>query len=188
MTEMVDWQWFLFLPSMYAFAIYQAYTSVNESNTLYDIEQIRFLRARAEKLAHLHKAENDSVEQVIATFEHSPFVEIVIHDMEKLGVPSQNIVALPLENLESQTHIIDSIHRVDGKSVGWSHDGGNELWGAWSHLWICLVLGTHYLGAAWFSREVLLEVTCPAAMQESLIKLLKSRRANGFVIVPQRFT
>lgn len=114
---MVDWQWFLFLPSMYAFAIYQAYSSVNESNMLYDIEQIRFLRARAEKLAHLPTAENDSVVQVIATFEHSPFVEIVIHDMEKLGVPSQNIVALPLENLESQTHIIDSIHRVDGKSV-----------------------------------------------------------------------
>lgn len=33
-TEMVDWQWFLFLPSMYAFAIYQAYTSVNESYTI----------------------------------------------------------------------------------------------------------------------------------------------------------
>src|SRR5690606_26020174 len=49
-TAIVDWQWFLFLPSMYAFAIYQAYTSLNENNTLYDIEQIRFLRVRAANL------------------------------------------------------------------------------------------------------------------------------------------
>lgn len=76
---------------MYGFAIYQAYVSVTESNTLFDIEQIRFLRVRAENMA--------------------------IHDMEKLGVPSQNIVALPLENLDSQTHIIDTIHRVFFRAV-----------------------------------------------------------------------
>ncbi|MNY53532.1 hypothetical protein D3C86_1892970 [compost metagenome] len=42
---------------------------------------------------------------------------MAIHEIEKLGVPSQQIVALPLENLESETYIIDSIHRVDGRSI-----------------------------------------------------------------------
>jgi TM2 domain-containing membrane protein YozV len=115
-TAILDWQWFLFLPSMYAFAIYQAYVSVTESNTLYDIEQIRFLRVRAANLKQEYVNENNNV-QIIATFDHSPFVEMVIHDMEKLGVPPENIVALPLENIESQTHIIDTINRVDGRSI-----------------------------------------------------------------------
>ncbi|RNB89227.1 hypothetical protein EDM59_09080 [Brevibacillus nitrificans] len=210
----VDWQWFLFLPSMYAFAIYQAYTAVNESNTLYDIEQIRFLRARAEQLSHLPTAQNDAVVQVIATFEHSPFVEIVIHDIEKLGVPPQNIVALPMENLESQTHIIDSIHRVDGKSILDGAMMGATIFGVLGAIygfvlyWGPIIWGLLGLVGGFFlgfiielllhkkkmkfvssrKSEVLVEVTCPAAMQEALIKLLKSRRANGFVIVPQRFT
>ncbi|OAS15647.1 hypothetical protein A8708_03415 [Paenibacillus oryzisoli] len=47
----------------------------------------------------------------------SPFAEIAIHEIEKLGVPARNIVALPVENLKSETHIIDSIHRVDGRSI-----------------------------------------------------------------------
>lgn len=83
----VDWQWFLFIPSMYAFAVYQAYASVNENNILFDIEQVRYLRVRAENLAHVNKFEKDTI-QIIATFEHSPFVEMVIHDIEKMGVPA----------------------------------------------------------------------------------------------------
>lgn len=79
-TAIVDWQWFLFLPSMYAFAIYQAYTAVNENNTLYDIEQIRYLRVRDENLTQVDKIENNTV-QIIAIFEHSPFVEIAIHEI-----------------------------------------------------------------------------------------------------------
>jgi hypothetical protein len=210
-VAIVDWQWFLFLPSMYAFAIYQAYTSVNENNTLFDIEQMRHLRVRDENLTHRNKVENNAV-QIIATFEHSPFVEMVIHDMEKLGVPPANIVALPLENLESETHVLDSIHRVDGRSI---------LDGAMISGSIFMVLGTIY-GFVWhwgpiiwgliglvggfslgliielflnkrklkiFSSrktEVILQITCHETLQSQLIKALKTRRASGFVIMPQR--
>lgn len=209
-TAIVDWQWFLFLPSMYAFAIYQAYAAVTESNTLFDVEQIRHLRVRAANLAQLNTIENDTV-QIIATFDHSPFVEMAIHDIEKLGVPSQSIVALPLENLDSDTNIIDSIHRVDGRS---------NLDGAMMGGTIFMVLGTIY-GFVWhwgpiiwgllglvggfflglivelalnkktpkiFARrksEVIIKATCKVSLQDQLIKVLKSRKASGFVIMPQ---
>ncbi|MBO7748527.1 hypothetical protein I8J29_30565 [Paenibacillus sp. MWE-103] len=208
----VDWQWFLFLPSMYAFAIYQAYVSVTENNTLFDIEQIRFLRVRAENLAHQPANEPDTV-HILATFEHSPFVEMALHDIEKLGVPPRNIVALPLENLDAQTHILDTIHRVDGRSM---------LDGAMMGATLCSVLGAIYgfvlywgpviwgllgLGAGFFlgllaelavakkksikltggrKSEVILEVTCQASLQNQLISVLKTRKAEGFVILPQR--
>ena len=207
----VDWQWFLFMPSMYAFAIYQAYASVNQNNVLYDVEQIRYLRVRAANLAQGNIIENNTV-QIIATFEHSPFLEMAIHDIEKLGVPSQDIVALPLENLDPHTYIIDSIHRVDGRSIldgammsgtifmvlgtiyGFIWHWGPVIWGL-----IGLVCG-FFLGLiielalnkkklkVFSSRksEVIIQATCNISLQNQLIKVLKSRRANSFVIMPQR--
>ncbi|MFC0213968.1 hypothetical protein ACFFK0_16175 [Paenibacillus chartarius] len=209
-AAMVDWQWFLFLPSMYAFAIYHAYVSVNESNTLFDIEQIRYLRVRAANLAQLNTGENNTV-KIVATFEHSPFVEMVIHDMEKLGVPSHHIVALPLENLESQTHILDSIHRVDGRSIldgammgatifavlgavyGFVLYWGPIIWG------LLGLVGGFILGliielavskkkvTVFASRksEVLLEVSCTPSLLDQSIKILKKRRATGYTVKPQ---
>lgn len=209
-TAYVDWQWFLFLPSMYMFALYQAYASVNENNILFDIEQIRHLRVRAENLGQLNAMGSESI-QLIATFEHSPFVEMAIHDMEKIGVASRHIVALPLENLDSHIHAIDSIHRVDGRSI---------LDGAMVGATVFMVLGTIY-GFIWhwgpiiwgliglvagfclgllielaFNKkklkfassqksEVILQLHCPASMQNQLIAVLKARKANSYVVLPQ---
>jgi hypothetical protein len=207
----VDWQWFIFLPSMYAFAIYQAYVSVTENNILYDIEQIRFLRLRDANLTQPITMEDNST-KIIASMDHSPFVEMLIHDIEKLGVPSQNIVALPLENLDSQIHVIDTIHRVDGRSVldgammggtifavlgsiyGFRLHWGPIIWGL-----LCLV-GGFFLGLiielaiskkkvkilASRKSEVIIEVTCNTSLVDQLIKVLKSRGAMGFVIMPKR--
>lgn len=206
----VDWQWFLFLPSMYAFAIYQAYASVNENNVLFDIEQIRYLRVRAANLEQLNIAENNTI-KIIATFEHSPFVEMVIHDLEKMGVPPRNIVALPVENLESQTHVLDSIHKVDGRSIldgammagtilavlgaiyGFVLYWGPIIWG------LIGLIGGFFLGliieialqkkkvrvSSRRKSEVIIQITCIPSQQNRLIKALKSRRATGFVIMPQ---
>ncbi|WP_407268242.1 hypothetical protein [Radiobacillus sp. PE A8.2] len=214
-TVMVDWQWFLFIPSMYAFAIYQAYAAVNENNTLYDIEQTRYLRVRDENLEQQRQntLEKDTL-QIYATFEHSPFVEMAIHDMETIGVQSKDIVAMPLENLETETYIIDSLHRVDGRSV---------LDGAMVSGTIFMVLGTIY-GFVWYwgpviwglfglvggfslgllielalqkkkiklsgsrKNEVFIQVTCDISMKEHLIKVLKDRKANAYLVMPQRIT
>ncbi|KRF08083.1 hypothetical protein ASG89_16760 [Paenibacillus sp. Soil766] len=210
-SAIVDWQWFLFLPSMYGFAIYQAYAAVCETNTLFDIEQIRYLRVRDENLAQQPTTEINTV-QIIATFEHSPFVEIAIHEIEKLGVPAQNIVALPIENLESETHIIDSIHRVDGRSIldgamisatlfsvigaiyGFVLYWGPIIWGLlgltggfFLGLMIELVINKKKIKfSASRKSEVIIEITCTVSQQNQLIKLLKLRKASGFVIMPLR--
>lgn len=210
-SALVNWQWFLFLPSMYTFAIYQAYASVIENNTLYDIEQMRYLRVRDENLAQHSTLDNNKV-QIIATFEHSPFVEMVIHDIEKLGVPPANIVALPMENLESQTHIIDSIHRVDGRSVldgamvsgtifmvlgtiyGFVLHWGPVIWGLIGLvggflLGLIIELVLHKKKITLYARrksEVMIQVTCNATLKEQLIKALKTRKANGYLVMPQR--
>ncbi len=210
-TELVDWQWFLFLPSMFTFAIYHAYTSVNENNILFDIEQIRYLRVRADHLEH-RIASGESTVQVIATFDHSPFVEMVIHDIEKLGVPAHHIVALPLENLDSKAHIIDSIHRVDGRSLldgamlgasffsvlgaiyGFEMYWGPIIWGLIGLfggflLGLLIELALNKKQLKLFSTrksEVILEITCSLSLKDQLIHALQKRKAQGYVILPQR--
>lgn len=208
-TDIVNWQWFLFLPSMYVFAIYQAYVSVTESNTLYDIEQIRFLRVRSENLGQQKATESNTV-QIIATFDHSPFVEMVIHDIEKLGVHPNNIIALPLENLDSQAHIIDTIHRVDGRSMldgammvgtifavlgtvyGFVLHWGPVIWGllglvAGFLLGFLIELAVNKKKLTLISKrksEVIIEVTCDVSLKEQLIRALQTRKAMGFVVKP----
>ncbi len=209
-AAIVDWQWSLFLPSMYAFAIYHAYVSVTENNTLFDIEQIRYLRVRAATLAEQHPTDDDNI-RIIATFDHSPFVEMTIHDLVKLGIPPQQIVALPLENLDSQTHILDSIHRVDGRSYidgammggtifsvlgviyGFIWDWGPVIWG------LIGLAGGFILGLAveialskkkikllaGRKSEVLIEVTCPASLKDKLIEVLKARQSIAFASKPR---
>ncbi|GMK46260.1 hypothetical protein PghCCS26_33890 [Paenibacillus glycanilyticus] len=209
MISLVDWQWFLFLPSMYVFALYQAFASVNENNILFDIEQIRYLRMRAENLGQLNAMDNNLV-KILATFEHSPYVEMAIHDMEKLGIPSERIIALPLENLEPQTHVIDSIHRVDGRSIldgamvggtvfmvlgtiyGFIWHWGPVIWGLIG-LFIGFLIGLAIELAVNKKKlkftssrksEVVIQLTCPETMKDQLIAVLKKRRAGGFVIMP----
>ncbi|WP_308635499.1 hypothetical protein [Paenibacillus silvisoli] len=207
----VDLQWFLFLPSMYGFAIFQAYSSVAENNTLFDIEQVRHLRVRAANLAQLVTS-NDQAVKIVATFDHSPFVEMAIHDIEKLGVPSRDIVALPLENLDSQAHIIDSIHRVDGRSMldgamicgtifavlgaiyGFVLYWGPVIWGliglaAGFIVGLLIEFATAKKKVKLYANrksEVLVEVTCSASLQNQMINVLKSRRAMGYVVMPQQ--
>ncbi|RXT03712.1 hypothetical protein [Ammoniphilus sp. CFH 90114] len=208
-TVIVNWQWFLFLPSMYVFSMYHAYAAVNENNALYDIEQIRYLRVRAENLGQLNTTENNTV-QIIASFDHSPFVEMAIHDMETMGIPAQNIIALPLENNDAKTHIIDSIHRVDGRSIldgamvgasifmvlgtiyGFVWKWGPVIWGLLGliggfilGLIVELLLNKKKLQVfASRKSEVIIQVTCDSSLQNQTINVLKTRRAIGYLILP----
>ena len=43
-TSVIDSEWLLFLPSLYGFSMYDAYSNTVENNKLYDNEQRRFLK------------------------------------------------------------------------------------------------------------------------------------------------
>lgn len=44
-TSVVDFQWLLFMPSIYIFSIFDSYTSSVEYNKIFEIEQSRFLKS-----------------------------------------------------------------------------------------------------------------------------------------------
>lgn len=54
---------------------------------------------------------------VMATFEHSVYVELALSAMEKIGVPQENILAVPLNKRTEERKLFDSIHQADGVSL-----------------------------------------------------------------------
>lgn len=54
---------------------------------------------------------------VIASFEHSAFLELAITDLEQKGLPRTAILAVPLSVLQEERRLFDTIHRADGASL-----------------------------------------------------------------------
>lgn len=55
--------------------------------------------------------------QLYSSFEHSTFLEVAISQLEKAGVPSGQIFAVPLVNRKLAPKLFDSIHHSDGVSL-----------------------------------------------------------------------
>ena len=55
--------------------------------------------------------------QVFSTFEHSTYLELAITSIEKIGIPRENILAVPLMNRVQERKLFDTLHRADGISL-----------------------------------------------------------------------
>ncbi|SMC74876.1 hypothetical protein [Sporomusa malonica] len=115
-----DPQWLLFMPSIYGYAIYEAYSSTVELNKIFDIELREFLQKRYQAFAldlPFLKTEEAAEVLIAATFDHSQFVELAITELEEKGIAKDKILAIPLVQEHKDFAILDTIHRADGVSI-----------------------------------------------------------------------
>ncbi|CQR72242.1 hypothetical protein SOV_12050 [Sporomusa ovata DSM 2662] len=115
-----DPQWLLFMPSIYGYAAYEAYSSTVELNKIFDIELREFIEKRYQALAlelPRLKAEEEEEMLITATFDHSQFVELAITELEEKGIAREKILAIPLVQERKDFAILDTIHRADGVSI-----------------------------------------------------------------------
>lgn len=120
-TAVCDPEWLLFLPSVYMSAVRGAYVSVVEANKLFESEQREFLRrsyqTAAPALPMIKTKESETV-LIAAVFDHSPFVELAVTELEDKGIERDHILAIPLiEKTNPDFAVLDSIHRADGASM-----------------------------------------------------------------------
>lgn len=54
---------------------------------------------------------------VIASFEHSIYLELAITAIEEEGIPKHNIYAVPLQTRPTKPKMFDTIHSTDGVSL-----------------------------------------------------------------------
>ncbi|TDF97046.1 hypothetical protein [Paenibacillus piri] len=117
--DVMDPQWFLFIPSVYGGYIYFAYSQSVINNIQYKISQSQFLSSEYQSphfILPLPPAERKPSMYIVASFEHSVAVELALTELEKIGIPKSDLFALPLQVRNEKKRIFDSAHYADGVS------------------------------------------------------------------------
>lgn len=120
-TAIIDPQWFLNIPSIYFFAIYDSYVKTVENNKLFDWEQTRYLNKHYLNdnfdMPTSKSINRGEAMYVIATFDHSIYLESAITALETKGIPKESIYAVSMDKRAEQRKLFDSMHSSDGLST-----------------------------------------------------------------------
>ncbi|MDF2674384.1 MAG: hypothetical protein K0R09_2652 [Clostridiales bacterium] len=116
----LDMQWFLNIPSVYFFAVYDAYINTAENNKLFDWEQSKFLKRQYENsnfiMPFRKNIRGDKV-YIVSTFDHSIYLELAITAIQMKGINKENIMAISMDQKSEKVMFFDSIHSSDGLSL-----------------------------------------------------------------------
>lgn len=118
-AAITDAQWFLFLPSIYGYAAYEAYASTIALNKAFVNEQRDFFKQHYQSLQiqlPLPHSKGETGMLIAATFNHSSFVELAITELNENGISKAKVMAIPLLQKEKDFVILDTIHTADGFS------------------------------------------------------------------------
>lgn len=117
----VDPHWLLNLSSVYLFSMYDAYANTVENNKLFDWEQSKFLKRNYQnknfQLPSIQKIARGDKLHIIATFEHSIYLEKAITAVQMKGIAKEDIFAVQLDKRGEEGKLFDNIHQSDGISV-----------------------------------------------------------------------
>ncbi len=118
--SVLDMQWFLNIPSLYLFSMYDAYINTVENNKLYDWEQGKFLKNHYQNSNFIMPLKNgvrgDRL-YIISTFEHSVYLELAITAIQMKGIKKENILAIAMDKKGEQRKLFDTMHSSDGLSL-----------------------------------------------------------------------
>jgi hypothetical protein len=207
--SILDMHWFLNIPSVYFFAVYDAYINTVENNKLFDWEQSKFLKRQYENPSFVmpfRKNIRGEKMYIVSTFEHSVYLELAMTAIQMKGIKKENIMAISLDKRGEQRVLFDSIHSSDGLSLfdlpailaviggifggiyGYVLKWGPLIWGliaisAGSALGfiIKLVITKRYNGRQNDERgtEVVLMIECIESQTEMVKDILWSHHALG---------
>ncbi|MBK1811606.1 hypothetical protein JHL18_13355 [Clostridium sp. YIM B02505] len=118
--ELLNMQWFLNIPSVYLYAMYDAYTNTVETNKLFDWDQAKFLKKEYQSSNFnmtLKNNESGVNMHIVSTFDHSIYLELAISEIQMKGIKKENILAIPIDKRDEDIKLFDSIHSSDGLSL-----------------------------------------------------------------------
>lgn len=116
----LDIHWYLNIPCIYFFAMYDAYVNTVSNNMLFDWEQSKFLKRSYQNKKFImpsKKGKRGERMYVISTFDHSINLELAITAIEMKGIKKDNIMAIPMDKRGEERKLFDNIHSSDGLSL-----------------------------------------------------------------------
>jgi hypothetical protein len=118
--SVLDMQWFLDVPSVYLFAMYDAYANTVENNKLYNWEQSKFLKRDYQNpnfIMPFKKNVRGDRMYVVSTVEHSIYLALAITAIQMKRIKKENIMAVSLYKKGEERQLFDSIYSSDGLSL-----------------------------------------------------------------------
>jgi hypothetical protein len=118
--SVLDMHWLLNIPSLYFFAMYDAYVSSVSNNNLFDWEQSKFLKRRYQNsnfVMPFKKNIRGDKMYIVSTFEHSIYLELAITAIQMKGIKKENIMAVSMDKKGEERMLFDTIHSSDGISL-----------------------------------------------------------------------
>lgn len=149
-VDVINPQWVIFLPSMYCFAPYDAYLQCDSFNKLMAKQQSAFLMNNYQKESFKQKtpllSERAGKMNVVASFDHTVYLEMAIKEIERHGIDKENIFTVPLTekkkpkknselirgagfSLLDVTFAFGTVFSLFGVIYGFVLKGGPVLWG-----------------------------------------------------------
>ncbi len=119
--EVANKQWILNIPSVFFFALYDAYANVVESNKLFDWEQAKFLRSKYQdknfRMPFHIKEKEERGMYIVSNFNHSIHLEAAVATLHKQNIPKASILAVPLDRRDDDKMLFDRTHASDRLSL-----------------------------------------------------------------------
>lgn len=119
--SVVNWQWYLNVPSIYVYAMYDAYVNCVEENNLYDWELSKFLKKNYQnknfKIPYKKRGNKGDNMYIISTFDYSINLEMAITLIQTKGVEKEKIFAIPVDKANEKLNLMDTIHHSDSVSL-----------------------------------------------------------------------
>jgi hypothetical protein len=101
--------------------MYDAYANTVENNKLFDWEQSRFFKRDYQNInfniPSKRKSNRGDKVHIIATFEHSIYLEKAITAIQMKGVAKEDILAVSMDKKGEERKLFDTIHQSDGLSL-----------------------------------------------------------------------
>lgn len=120
-NSVIDWQWYLNIPSIYIYALYDAYANCVEENNLFDWEQSKYLRKNYQnknfQIPNYNKGGKEVSMYIMCSFDYSVNLEKAITSMQMKGVKKESIFAIPVDKENEKIHLIDTLHHSDSVSL-----------------------------------------------------------------------
>jgi len=116
--SVINPQWFLNIPSVYLWAIYDAYENTVSNNKLFDWEQTKFLKKNYEgknfNMPFKNADQRGERMYIISTFDHSNYLELAITAIQMKGIAKENILGVSMDNRGEDRKLFDTLHSSDG--------------------------------------------------------------------------
>ncbi|QGQ94039.1 hypothetical protein EHS13_03490 [Paenibacillus psychroresistens] len=120
--DVVNFNFLLYLPSIYGFALYDAYVNTVENNKFFDYEQKKYLTKNFQIPTFNFPRTQPNQEEgefmhVVSSFDHTIYLELAITALVEEGIPKEDIFAVPLDKKKEKRKMFDTIHASDGISL-----------------------------------------------------------------------